>query len=68
MEIEVLIDGVDFSETMTRTRFEKINDDLFKNTLGPVKQVMGDSGLKTTQIDESVCSSENRKVSPRCSS
>merc|ERR1712086_1030421 len=30
------------------------NADLFKNTLGPVKQVMEDSGLKKTQIDEIV--------------
>merc|ERR1719161_706339 len=54
VEIEALFDGVDFSETLTRARFEEINNDLFKNTLGPVKQVMGDSGLKKTQIDEIV--------------
>merc|ERR1712107_153797 len=53
-EIEALFDGVDFSETLTRARFEEINNDLFKNTLGPVKQVMEDSGLKKTQIDEIV--------------
>merc|ERR1712127_1159256 len=51
IEIESLFDGVDFSETLTRARFEEINNDLFKNTLGPVKQVMEDSGLKKTQID-----------------
>jgi len=54
MEIEALFDGVDFSETLTRARFEEINADLFKNTLGPVKQVMEDSGLKKTQVDEVV--------------
>merc|ERR1712165_426488 len=54
VEIEALFDGVDFSETLTRARFEEINNDLFKNTLGPVKQVMEDSGLKKTQIDEIV--------------
>merc|ERR1711962_1343041 len=54
VEIEALFDGVDFSETLTRARFEEINNDLFKNTLGPVKQVMKDSGLKKTQIDEIV--------------
>merc|ERR1711887_360723 len=32
----------------------EINNDLFKNTLGPVKQVMEDSGLKKNQIDEIV--------------
>jgi len=54
IEIEALFDGVDFSETLTRARFEEINNDLFKNTLGPVKQVMEDSGLKKNQIDEIV--------------
>merc|ERR1711896_108416 len=47
-------DGLDLSETLTRARFEEINNDLFKNTLGPVKQVMEDSGLKKNQIDEIV--------------
>merc|ERR1712217_767175 len=46
IEIEALFDGVDFSEPLTRARFEEINNDLFKNTLGPVKQVLEDSGLK----------------------
>merc|ERR1712227_587135 len=54
MGIEAIYDGVDFSETLTRARFEEINADLFKNTLGPVKQVLEDSGLKKNQIDEIV--------------
>merc|ERR1719284_991107 len=54
VEIESLFDGVDFSETLTRARFEELNNDLFKNTLGPVKQVLEDSGLKKNQIDEIV--------------
>merc|ERR1719487_2974451 len=54
VEIEALFDGVDFSETLTRARFEEINNDLFKKTLGPVKNVMDDSGLKKTQVDEVV--------------
>jgi len=54
VEIEALYDGLDLSETLTRARFEEINADLFKNTLGPVKQVMEDSGLKKNQIDEIV--------------
>lgn len=40
LEIEALYDGTDFSETLTRARFEELNADLFKNTLGPVKQVL----------------------------
>merc|ERR1712139_695709 len=54
LEIEALFDGIDFSESLTRARFEELNADLFKKTLGPVKQVMDDSGLKKTQVDEVV--------------
>merc|ERR1719197_238513 len=54
LEIEALFDGIDFSETLTRAKFESLNNDLFKNTLGPVKQVLEDSGLKKNQIDEIV--------------
>merc|ERR1712232_1114611 len=52
LEIEGLFGGIDFSETLTRARFEEINSDLFKQTLGPVKQVLEDSGLKKNDIDE----------------
>jgi len=34
LEIEGLIEGIDFSETLTRARFEELNLDLFKKTLG----------------------------------
>merc|ERR1711885_37294 len=54
VEVEGLFDGMDLSETLTRARFEEINADLFTNTLGPVKQVLEDSGLKKNQIDEIV--------------
>merc|ERR1712019_162685 len=54
LEIEALFDGKDFSETLTRARFEEINNDLFKNTLGPVRQVLEDSGLKKSDVDEIV--------------
>merc|ERR1711903_252430 len=54
VEIEALFDGQDLSETLTRARFQEINNDLFKKTLDPVKLVMDDSGLKKSQIDEIV--------------
>jgi heat shock protein 5 len=37
IEIEALFDGVDFSEVLTRARFEELNADLFKKTMGPVQ-------------------------------
>mmetsp|Transcript_2991 Transcript_2991/g.4003 ORF Transcript_2991/g.4003 Transcript_2991/m.4003 type:complete len:543 (+) Transcript_2991:591-2219(+) len=54
VEIESLYDGVDFSEPLTRARFEELNIDLFRKTLGPVKKAMEDAGFKKTEIDELV--------------
>merc|ERR1712151_1382406 len=54
VEIEALFDGVDFSEMLTRARFEELNNDLFKNTLSPVKQVLEDSRMQKNQIDDVV--------------
>merc|ERR1719235_1617985 len=54
LEVESLYDGIDFSETLTRARFEDLNIDLFKKTMGPVKKVMADGGLSKNEIDEIV--------------
>jgi heat shock protein 5 len=54
IEIENFFDGQDFSETLTRARFEEINGDLFKKTLGPVKNVLDDAKLKKSDINEIV--------------
>jgi len=52
VEVEHLVDGIDFSETLTRARFEYLNRDLFNRTLGAVEHVLEDSGLKRHDIDE----------------
>jgi len=52
--IEGLIDGIDFSESITRARFEELCSDLFKKTLQPVSQVLDDAGMKKSEIDEVV--------------
>ncbi|KAK1392108.1 Luminal-binding protein 2 [Heracleum sosnowskyi] len=54
LEIESLFDGVDFSEPLTRARFEELNSDLFRKTMGPVKKAMQDANLEKHQIDEIV--------------
>merc|ERR1712139_633536 len=54
LEIEGLFEGVDFSETLTRARFEELCIDLFKKTLTPVQKVMDDSELKKSEVDEVV--------------
>ncbi|XP_065829441.1 endoplasmic reticulum chaperone BiP-like [Oscarella lobularis] len=54
IEIESFFDGEDFSETLSRARFEELNIALFRSTLKPVQIVLDDSGLKKSEIDEIV--------------
>ncbi|GMI45877.1 hypothetical protein TrCOL_g8437 [Triparma columacea] len=54
LEIENLADGYDLSETLTRARFEELNADLFKKTLGPVSKVLDDADVKKSEVDEIV--------------
>jgi len=54
IEIESLIDGQDFSETLTRAKFEELNMDLFKSTMTPVKKVLEDGGLTWKDVGEVV--------------
>ena len=54
IEIENLVEGVDFKETLTRAKFEELCADLFKKTLEPVEQVLKDAGKKKSDIDEIV--------------
>jgi heat shock protein 5 len=54
VEIESLFDGTDFSEALTRARFEELNNDLFRKTMVPVKKAMTDAGLSKADIDEIV--------------
>uniref|UniRef100_A0A8C2ZAW3 Endoplasmic reticulum chaperone BIP n=1 Tax=Cyclopterus lumpus TaxID=8103 RepID=A0A8C2ZAW3_CYCLU len=54
IEIESFFEGEDFSETLTRAKFEELNMDLFRSTMKPVQKVMDDSDLKKTDIDEIV--------------
>jgi len=54
IEIEAFHGGQDFSETLSRSRFEELNMDLFKKTLIPLDRVLEDAKLKKHQIDEIV--------------
>jgi heat shock protein 5 len=52
LEVESLFEGEDFSETLTRAKFEELNMDLFRSTLAPVKKVLEDADMKKTDIHE----------------
>merc|ERR1711976_684500 len=48
------MNGVDFSEILTRARFEELNNQLFRKTLKPVATVLKDAGIKKMEVDEIV--------------
>ncbi|KKZ68235.1 glucose-regulated protein [[Emmonsia] crescens] len=54
IEIEAFFDGKDFSETLTRAKFEELNMDLFKKTLRPVEQVLKDAKVKKSEVHDIV--------------
>jgi heat shock protein 5 len=54
IEIESMFDGEDFSEVLTRAKFEELNMDLFRSTLKPVQKVLEDADLQKKDIDEIV--------------
>merc|ERR1712113_668376 len=54
LDIENFAENIDLTETLTRARFEELNNDLFRKTLKPVQTVLKDSGLKKSEIDEVV--------------
>ena len=54
VEIDSLYDGVDFSTSITRARFEELCGDFFQRTLAPVDTVLRDAKLSKGDIDEIV--------------
>ena len=54
VEVEALFDGQDFSETLTRAKFEELNMDLFRSTMKPVKKVLEDGSMSKKDVDEIV--------------
>merc|ERR1712223_751818 len=52
VEVESLYDGQDFSETLTRAKFEELNMDLFRSTMKPVKKVLEDGDMKVSEVNE----------------
>lgn len=54
IEIEAFFEGNDFSETLTRAKFEELNMDLFKRTIKPVEQVLKDAKVAKNEVDDIV--------------
>merc|ERR1712072_1079655 len=54
IEIDSLFDGIDYTCSLSRARFEELNMDYFRNSLGPVEKAMRDSGLDKKAIHDIV--------------
>ncbi|CAG8807391.1 10668_t:CDS:2, partial [Dentiscutata erythropus] len=54
IEIDSLFEGIDFYTSLTRARFEELNQDLFRSTLEPVEKVLRDAKIDKAQVHEIV--------------
>jgi len=54
IEIDSLFEGIDFSCTISRARFEELNMDYFRNSMGPVEKCLRDSGVDKKNVHEIV--------------
>jgi L1 cell adhesion molecule like protein len=54
IEIDSLHEGVDFYTSITRARFEELNDDLFRGTLQHVEKVLRDCNLDKEEVHDIV--------------
>lgn len=54
IEIDSLIDGIDFTLTITRAKFESLCESAFKRTITPLEQVLRDAKMSKDQIHEVV--------------
>jgi len=54
IEIDSLYDGIDFTYSLTRAKFESLCSDIFQRTMAPVDQVMKDSKLSKEEVDDIV--------------
>lgn len=54
VDVDSLYDGIDYNTTISRAKFEELCMDLFRKTMEPVNQVMQDSKLDKSKINEIV--------------
>jgi L1 cell adhesion molecule like protein len=52
LEIESFFEGVDFTASITRARFEELCSDIFRRTLEPVEKVIRDAKIDKGSINE----------------
>eukprot|EP00440_Ansanella_granifera_P025277 gb/GFBE01027452.1/.p1 GENE.gb/GFBE01027452.1/~~gb/GFBE01027452.1/.p1 ORF type:complete len:531 (+),score=185.25 gb/GFBE01027452.1/:1-1593(+) len=54
VEVDSLLDGTDFSCSISRAKFEELNQDLFKRSMQSVERVLSDAKIDRKNVDEVV--------------
>jgi len=54
IEVESLIDGIDYSTTLSRAKFEQLADSFFNRSMEPLTKVLGDAKISKGDVDEIV--------------
>jgi len=52
--VDSLFEGIDYDSNITRARFEELNMDYFRNSMGPVEKCLRDSGIDKKNVHEIV--------------
>jgi heat shock protein 1/8 len=54
VEVDSLFEGIDFTTTITRARFEDLCGEAFRSCLSPVQKVLTDAGVSKSEVQEVV--------------
>jgi len=54
IEVDSVLDGIDFSCTISRAKFEELNQDLFKKSMDSVERVLSDGKTAKSDVNEVV--------------
>ncbi|XP_062023025.1 heat shock cognate 70 kDa protein-like [Rosa rugosa] len=62
IDIDCLDQGVDFSATITRAKFEQLNMEFFKKCMEPVKKCLSDAGMDASSVDDVVLAGGSSRI------
>ena len=54
IEVESLIDGIDYSTNLSRAKFEQLAESFFSKSMDPISKVLSDAKVSKNDIDEIV--------------
>ena len=54
IEVESLIDGIDYSTTLSKAKFEQLADSFFNRSMEPISKVLSDAKVSKSDVNEIV--------------